>query len=43
MLLMNRSLRAYSEALAKDATELSLSASAAFMDYYVDCMSFMEF
>ena len=43
MLLMNRSLREYSESLAENATELSLSASAAFMDYYVDCMSFMEF
>ncbi len=43
MLLMNHSLREYSENLAKNATELSLSASAAFMDYYVDCMSFMAF
>lgn len=43
MLLMNCSLREYSEKLAADATELSLSASAEFMDYYVDCMSFMEF
>lgn len=43
MLLMNQSLRAQSERMAQDATELSLSASPAFMDYYVDCMSFMEF
>lgn len=43
MLLMNRALREKSEQLAKDAVELSLSANAGFMDYYVDCMSFMEF
>lgn len=43
MLLMNRALREQTEHFAKDATELSLSASASFMDYYVDCMSFMEF
>lgn len=43
MLLLNRELRAESEALARDAVELSLSASPAFMDYYVDCMSFLEF
>lgn len=43
MLLMNKSLREKSEQLAQQATELSLSASPAFMDYYVDCMSFMEF
>ena len=43
MLLMNRSLREKSEQMAQQATELSLSASPAFMDYYVDCMSFMEF
>lgn len=43
MLLMNKALREKSEQLAKDAVELSLSANAGFMDYYVDCMSFMEF
>lgn len=43
MLLMNRALREKSEKMAQEATEISLSASAAFMDYYVDCMSFMEF
>lgn len=43
MLLMNRSLREASEKLAQEANEISLSASPAFMDYYVDCMSFMEF
>lgn len=43
MLLMNRSLREVSEQLAQGATELSLSASAEFMDHYIDCMSFMEF
>lgn len=43
MLLMNKSLREKSEHMAQQATELSLSASPAFMDYYVDCMSFMEF
>ncbi|MDR3767302.1 MAG: ASKHA domain-containing protein [Butyricicoccus sp.] len=43
MLLMNRSLRKQSEQMAQNATEISLSASPAFMDYYVDCMSFMTF
>ena len=43
MLLCSRALRAQSEALAKNAVELSLSASPEFMDYYVDCMSFMQF
>lgn len=43
MLLMNRALRAQSEQLAQDAVELSLSASADFMDHYIDCMSFMAF
>lgn len=43
MLLQNRALRARAEALADRATELELSASPAFMDSYVDCMSFMEF
>lgn len=43
MLLMNRALRTESEEMAKQANEISLSASPAFMDYYVDCMSFMEF
>jgi len=43
MLLMNPALREKSERMAMDATELSLSASPAFMDYYIDCMSFMEF
>ena len=43
MLLMNRSLRAQSERMAAEATELSLSASQTFMDAYVDCMSFMAF
>ena len=43
MLLMNHSLREASEKLAQEANEISLSASPAFMDYYVDCMSFMEF
>lgn len=43
MLLMNHPLREKSEQLAQEATELSLSTSASFMDYYVDCMSFMEF
>ncbi len=43
MLLMNRSLRAQSEQMAQNATEISLSASPDFMDYYVDCMSFMTF
>lgn len=43
MLLMNRSLRGQSEQLAQAAAEISLSASPAFMDAYVDCMSFMTF
>lgn len=43
MLLMNRDLRAQSERMAAEATELSLSASQTFMDAYVDCMSFMAF
>lgn len=43
MLLLNRALREKSERIAKEAVELSLSASAVFMDHYVDCMSFMEF
>ena len=43
MLLMNHPLREKSEQLAQEAPELSLSTSASFMDYYVDCMSFMEF
>ena len=43
MLLLNREIRAKSETLADAAEEIELSASAAFMDYYVDCMSFMEF
>lgn len=43
MLLLNHSLRNESETLARSAVELSLSASPEFMDYYVDCMSFMEF
>ena len=41
--LMNRDLRAQSERMAAEATELSLSASQTFMDAYVDCMSFMAF
>lgn len=40
MLLMNRSLRAESERIAREATEISLSASAAFREHYIDCMSF---
>lgn len=43
MLLLNRSLRKKSERLAQEAVELSLSTNAGFMDYYVDCMSFVEF
>ena len=43
MLLMNRSLREQTEQLAQSAVELSLSTSAEFMDYYVDCMAFMQF
>ena len=43
MLLMNRELRTQTEQLAQQATELSLSESPTFMEYYVDCMSFMEF
>ena len=43
MLLMNRSLRGQTEQMAQNAVELSLSTSAEFMDYYVDCMSFMQF
>lgn len=43
MLLLNRPLREKSEQIARNAVELSLSASAAFMDHYVDCMSFTEF
>lgn len=43
MLLMNRQMRIESEKMAQQATELSLSQSAAFMDYYVDCMSFTAF
>ncbi len=43
MLLLNRDLRAQSEEMGAAAEEIELSASAAFMDYYVDCMSFMEF
>lgn len=43
MILLNREIREKSERLADAAEEIELSASAAFMDYYVDCMSFMEF
>lgn len=43
MLLMNKSLREKTFQFASEAVELSLSASSTFMDYYVDCMSFMEF
>ena len=43
MILLNREIREQSEQLADAAEEIELSASAAFMDYYVDCMSFMEF
>lgn len=43
MLLTNRDIRSASEQLAQQAVELSLSQSAQFMDYYVDCMSFEEF
>lgn len=43
MLLLNRPLREKSEQIAREAVELSLSASSVFMDYYVDCMSFIEF
>lgn len=43
MILLNREIRAQSERLADAAGEIELSASAAFMDHYVDCMSFMEF
>ena len=41
--LLNREIREKSERIADAAEEIELSASAAFMDYYVDCMSFMEF
>lgn len=43
MLLMNRALRTQSEAMARAASELSLSASPVFMDAYIDCMSFETF
>lgn len=43
MLLMNHAMRTQSEQMAQNATEISLSASPAFMDHYVDCMSFMTF
>ena len=43
MLLSNHAFRAESEQIARNATELSLSADADFMDHYIDCMSFMEF
>lgn len=43
MLLSNRGLRAQTEQLAQRAEELSLSTSAEFMDYYVDCMAFAQF
>ena len=43
MLLMNKSLRSYTEEMAKSAEELSLSTCAEFMDYYIDCMAFDEF
>lgn len=43
MLLMNRALRAQSEQMAQNATEISLSASPEFMDHYIDCMAFMAF
>lgn len=42
MLLMNQRLREESEGIARDAVELSLSASSVFMEHYVDCMSFAE-
>ena len=43
MLLLNRDIRAKAEQLADAAEEIELSTSAAFMDHYIDCMSFMEF
>lgn len=43
MLLMNRALRAQTEQMAREAEEISLSASPSFMDHYIDCMSFETF
>ncbi|MGO5097366.1 ASKHA domain-containing protein [Agathobaculum sp. LCP25S3_E8] len=43
MLLMNHALREKSEQMAQNSTEISLSANPTFMDYYIDCMSFMTF
>ena len=40
MLLRSKVFREKVAEMAKNARELSLSASAEFMDYYVDCMSF---
>lgn len=40
MLLLNSSLRKKADSLAKSATELSLSESPVFMDYYINCMMF---
>ena len=43
MLLRSRALRESAAAMAAGATELSLSASPAFMDHYIDCMTFDRF
>ncbi|MBQ7778131.1 MAG: DUF4445 domain-containing protein [Oscillibacter sp.] len=43
MLLRSSALREKSARMAAEATELSLSASPAFMDHYIDCMTFDRF
>ena len=43
MLLRRHALREESARMASEATELSLSASPAFMEHYIDCMTFDTF
>lgn len=43
MLLCNHMAREISAKMAAEAAELSLSADPAFMDHYIDCMSFDTF
>ena len=43
ILLRSSAARESSFRMAAEATELSLSANAAFMDHYIDCMSFDTF
>ena len=42
MLLLQPELRDRAFDLSKNATELALSTSETFMDYYVECMMFGE-